>query len=44
MDTDSEPVPMDNSIHSCVPVVMEADDNMELGEGCAKPLDSSLRR
>jgi len=47
MDTDSEPVPMDNGIHSaselCVPVVMEADDNMELGEGCAKPLDSSLR-
>ena len=47
MDTDLEPVPMDNSIHSasqlCVPVVMEADDNMELGEGCAKPLDSSLR-
>ena len=48
MDTDSGPVPMDNNIHSasqlCVPVVMEADDNMELGEGCAKPLDSSLRR
>ena len=35
MDRDSEPVPMDNSIHSCVPVVMEAADNMELGEGCA---------
>ena len=48
MDTESEPVPMDNGIHSaselCVPVVMEADDNMELGEGCAKPLDSNLRR
>lgn len=47
MDADSEPVPMDNSIHSasdlCVPVVMEADDNMEFGESCAKPLDSSLR-
>lgn len=48
MDTDSEPVPMDNGIHSaselCVPVVMEADDNMESGEGCAKPLTSNLRR
>lgn len=48
MDTDSEPVPMDNSIHSAselrVPVVMEADDNMELAESCAKPIDSSLRR
>ena len=48
MDTDSEPVPMDNGIHSasdlCVPVVMEADDNMELGEGRAKPLASNLSR
>ena len=48
METDSEPVPMDNGIHSasdlCVPVVMEADDNMELGEGCDKPLASNLRR
>lgn len=48
MDTDSEPVPMDNGIHSAselrVPVVMEADDNMELAESCAKPIDSSLRR
>ena len=47
MDTDSEPVPMDNGIHSasdlCVPVVMEADD-MELGEGRAKPLASNLSR
>ena len=47
-DMDTEPVPMDNGIHSsselCVPVVLEADDNMELGEGCAKPLESSLRR
>ena len=48
MDTDPEPVPIDNGIHSaselCVPVVMEADDNMELGEGCAKPLTSNLSR
>jgi len=48
METDSEPVPMDNGIHSasdvCVPVVLEADDNMELGEGCAKPMASNLSR
>lgn len=48
METDSEPVPMDNGIHSaselCVPVVMEADDNVELVEGCAKSMGSNLRR
>lgn len=48
METDSEPVPIDNGIHSaselCVPVVLEADENMELGENCAKPLASTLRR
>lgn len=46
METDSEPVPIDNGIHSSselrVPIVVEADDNMELGESCAKPLASNL--
>ena len=48
MDTDSEPVPINNVIRNaselCVPVVMEADDAMELGESCSKPVASTLRR
>lgn len=48
METDSEPVLIDNGIHSvnelCVPVVVEADDTMELGESCTKPVASNLQR
>ena len=48
MATDSEPVPIDNVIRNaselCVPVAMEADDAMELGESCSKPVASTLRR
>jgi len=48
METDLEPVPIDNGIHSarelCVPVVVEADDAMELGESCSKAVTSNLQR
>lgn len=48
METDSEPVHIDNGIHSarevCVPVVLEPDENMEVAENCAKPSASSLGR
>lgn len=48
METDSEPVNIDNGIHSarevCVPVVLDADENMELGEIFVKQAASSLGR
>lgn len=48
METDSEPVLIDNSIHSaselCVPVVMEPEDVMEFGESCSKPVASNRQR
>lgn len=48
METDSEPVPIDNSIHSaselCVPVVMEPEDVMDFGESCSKPVASNRQR
>lgn len=48
MDTDSEPVPIDNVIHCanelCVPVVKEPNEAMELGESCSGPLASNIRR
>lgn len=48
METDPEPVNIDNGIHSarevCVPVVLDADENMELGEIFVKQAASSLGR
>lgn len=48
METDSEPVLIDNEIHSaselCIPVAVEAGDSMELGESCSKPRAANLQR
>ena len=48
METDPEPVLIDNEIHSanelCIPVALEADDTMDLEESCSKSRPSNVQR
>ena len=48
METDFEPVPIDNEICSanelCTPIAMEPNEAMELGESCPRPIASNVQR
>lgn len=48
METDFEPVPIDNEICSanelCAPIAMEPTEAMELGESCPRPIASNIQR